>query len=80
VTLFEVFTRDQFAPRVRGHEAIIKEKGRGVFQRIDDVDALFEKHVGTAISALVAGDVWTRLQTVFQQRHVLVHQQGIVDQ
>lgn len=80
VTLFEVFTRDQFISRVPEHEAIVKDKGRGVFQRIDDVDTLFVDHVGTAISALVEDDVWTRLQTVFQQRHVLVHQQGIVDQ
>jgi endogenous inhibitor of DNA gyrase (YacG/DUF329 family) len=80
VTLFEVFTRDQFISRVAGHEAIVKKKGHGVFQRIDDIDALFVEHVGTAISALVEKDVWQRLQTVFQQRHVLVHQQGIVDQ
>jgi sarcosine oxidase delta subunit len=80
VTLFEVFTRDQFTSRVPKHEEIIKKEGRGVFQRIDDVDALFGQHCGTTLSALVAADTWSRLQTVFQQRHVLIHQQGIVDQ
>lgn len=80
VTLFEVFTRDQFSSRVSGHEAIGKEKGRGVFQRLEAVDALFAEHVGTAISSLVPEDIWAQLETVFQQRHVLVHRQGIIDE
>jgi uncharacterized Zn finger protein (UPF0148 family) len=80
VTLFEVFTRDQFTSRVPNQEDIVKKEGRGVFQRIDDADALFGQHCGTTLSALVPADTWSRLQTVFQQRHVLVHRQGIVDQ
>jgi uncharacterized Zn finger protein (UPF0148 family) len=80
VTLFEVFARDQFTARVPGHEEIVKQRGRGVFQRIDDVEALFAEHVGTSISGHVPEDVWSRLQIVFQQRHVLVHTQGIVDE
>ncbi len=79
VTLFEVFARDQFSARVANHEQIVKQRGRGVFQRLDDIDAIFGQHCGTTISSLVASDVWLRLQTVFQQRHVLVHRQGIVD-
>jgi Zn finger protein HypA/HybF involved in hydrogenase expression len=79
VTLFEVFARDQFASRVPGYETIIKPYGRGVFQRLDDVDALYSQHCGFALSSLVPADAWSRLQTVFQQRHVLVHRQGIVD-
>src|SRR5262249_3723854 len=69
-----------FGSRVPNHETIIKKEGRGVFQRIDVADALFGRHCGTTLSALVPTDVWSRLQTVFQQRHVLIHQQGIVDQ
>lgn len=80
VTLFEVFTRDQFTAHVAEHEEIVKEKGRGVFQRLDDIDALFAEHLGTAISSHVGEDVWSRLRIVFQQRHVLVHRQGIVDE
>jgi sarcosine oxidase delta subunit len=79
VTLFEVFARDQFSSRVPNHEDIVKQHGRGVFQRLDDADALFGQHCGTTLSTRVPADVWSRLQTVFQQRHVLVHQQGIVD-
>lgn len=79
VTLFEVFARDQFSSRVPNHKTIIKQHGRGVFQRLDDLDVLFGQHCGTTVSALIPADAWTRLQTVFQQRHVLAHQQGIVD-
>lgn len=80
VTLFEVFTRDQFTAHVAEHEEIVKEKGRGVFQRLDDIDALSAEHLGTAISLHVGEDVCSRLRIAFQQRHVLVHHQGIVDE
>jgi hypothetical protein len=80
VTLFEVFARDQFMARVAGHEEIVKQRGRVVFQRLDDLDGLFLEHVGTSISGQVPEDVWSRLQVVFQERHVLVHGQGIVDE
>ena len=72
--------RDQFGTRVPGHEEILRHRGRHVFQRLDDVEALFTEHVGTPISAQVPQAVWSRLQVVFQQRHVLVHRQGIVDE
>ncbi len=80
VTLFEVFTREQFAARVPGHEAIVKRHGRGVFQRLDDADNLFAEHTGAPISARVPEVAWSRLQIVFQQRHILVHRQGMVDE
>jgi hypothetical protein len=57
----------------------VRQSGRGVFQRLDDVDALFSEHTGVSVSTQVSKDVWSRLQVVFQQRHVLVHKQGIVD-
>ena len=80
VALFEVFAREQYVTRVPGHEEILKHRGRGVFQRLDDVETLFTGHVGAPISAHVPEAAWSRLQVVFQQRHVLVHRQGIVDE
>jgi hypothetical protein len=80
VALFEVFAREQFAARVPGHEAIVRRHGRGVFQRLDDADNLFAKHAGAPISTQVPEVVWSRLQIVFQQRHLLVHRQGVVDE
>jgi hypothetical protein len=35
---------------------------------------------GAPISAQVPEGVWTRLQIVFQQRHILVHRHGLVDE
>jgi sarcosine oxidase delta subunit len=80
VSLFEVFVRDQFEMRVAGHEEIVMHRGRGVFQRLNDVDAMFAEHVGVPISACVPEAVWSQLQAVFQQRHVLVHKKGIIDE
>jgi hypothetical protein len=80
VALFEVFARDQFSARVPEAEAIVREKGRGVFQRLDDADSLFLAHADGALSAHFDAAMWTRLQILFQQRHVLVHLQGIVDE
>jgi hypothetical protein len=76
VALFEVFARDQFTARVSAHEELVRQSGRGVFQRLDDVDTLFSKHAGGSISTRVSEDVWSRLQVVFQQRHVLVQGKG----
>jgi hypothetical protein len=80
VTLFEVFMRGQFVERVPNHDTIIRAAGRGVFQRLDDTNDLFTAHVGFAFSGLVSDADWTALGTVFQQRHVLVHRNGTIDQ
>ena len=80
VTLFEVFMRGQFVDRVAEHEEIIRTVGRGVFQRFDDANDLFATHAGFALSDLVSDAAWIDLGTVFQQRHVLVHRNGTIDQ
>jgi hypothetical protein len=81
VTLVEVYARDQFTTRVPGHESVIRRAGgRGVFQRLAGLDDLFAAHASFRLSSLVTPERWKRLGVVFQQRHVLVHRQGIVDQ
>jgi hypothetical protein len=79
VTLFEVFARNQFEERVEAHVDALRTAGRGVFQRLDNADDLFDKHAGLRLSALVDADTWTRLLVTFQQRHVLVHRHGQID-
>lgn len=79
VTLFEVFARNQFEERVEAHVDALRKAGRGVFQRLDDADDLFGEHAGLRLSALVGADTWTRLLMTFQQRHVLVHRHGQID-
>lgn len=80
VTLFEVFIRNQFEERVPNHSDVLRTAGRGVFQRLEDADDAFSDHAGVRLSAIVDVDIWARLLTTFQQRHVLVHQYGIIDE
>jgi hypothetical protein len=80
VTLCEVFMRGQFAERAPDHESIVRTAGRGVFQRLDDTNDLFAAHAGFALSSLVSDADWIALGAVFQQRHVLVHRNGTIDQ
>jgi len=81
VSLFEVFTRDQFVRRVgmASAEALVKGKGN-IFQRLADADQLFADHAGFSLTSLVPATTWDRLRQVFAQRHVLIHKDGIVDQ
>jgi endogenous inhibitor of DNA gyrase (YacG/DUF329 family) len=80
VTLFEVFARSQFEKRVPTHTDVLRHAGRGVFQRLDDADNLFHEHAGLRISALVDSNTWEHLLVTFQQRHVLVHRHGLIDE
>lgn len=79
VTLFEVYAADAFSAKVPRHEQLVKGKGN-VFQRLDDADALFETHAGSSLHELVEGACFERLRRASEQRHVLVHRHGIVDQ
>jgi endogenous inhibitor of DNA gyrase (YacG/DUF329 family) len=79
VTLFEVFARNQFEERVPTYIDALRKAGRGVFQRLDDVDDLFDQDAGLRLSALVDRNTWARLLVTFQQRHVLVHRHGLID-
>ncbi len=79
VTLFEVFARSQFEERVPTHVDVLRDAGRGVFQRLDDADNLFDERAGLRLFALVDSNTWERLLVTFQQRHVLVHRHGLID-
>jgi hypothetical protein len=80
VTEFEVYAREEFSQRVPNAEAAAKAAGGNVFQRLQDTSDLFAQHAGFALSSLVAADVWSRLLRTFEQRHVLTHNGGRVDQ
>ena len=51
-----------------------------VFQRVDDGSALWQAATGQGYDAHLNADEQRELRRRFQQRHVLVHKQGIVDQ
>jgi uncharacterized Zn finger protein (UPF0148 family) len=80
VTLFETFARAEFEKRVPGHEQILQKETRNVFQRLDGADRLFRDHAGFGLRQLVSLETWALLETAFQQRHVISHRHGIVDQ
>jgi hypothetical protein len=79
VGLFEVFAREQFALRVTNADQLTAGKGN-VFQRLNDVEALFSQHASVDVADLASAERWTRLKVIFAKRHLLTHQQGIVDQ
>jgi len=79
VTLFEVFTRERFRSRVADYEVVLRGRG-AIFQRLDDVDELFAEHTDFRPSARVDPKSWERLSRAFEQRHVLTHHHGRVDQ
>jgi hypothetical protein len=80
VTEFEVYARQELTQRVPNAEAVAKAAGGNVFQRLHDANDLFAQHAGFALSSLVSADVWARLLRTFEQRHVLTHKDGHVDQ
>ena len=78
VSLFEIFAREQFAQRVSGAQEHTKGKGN-VFQRLDDTAELFSEHAGVDLVELAGDERWQRLKRTFARRHVLTHNDGIVD-
>lgn len=79
VSLFEQFAREQFFERVDDGDAHTKNKGN-IFQRLDDTATLFCDHADIDLPSLVGTDRWERLKRAFAQRHVLVHNGGVVDE
>lgn len=79
VTVFETYARNIFFERVSGATEIVRKEG-AVFQRLDDLDALFAQHLGFALSTLLDADEWDSLRIEFAERHVLTHCDGLIDQ
>lgn len=57
-----------------------KAAKRNAFQRLDSGSDLWEAAIGVTYEKLCGDASLKRLQIYFQQRHLLAHQQGIVDQ
>jgi len=53
---------------------------RNAFQRLDGGSDLWEAVIGVTYAKLCGDASLKKLQVYFQQRHLLAHQQGIVDQ
>lgn len=55
------------------------EPRRNAFQNIDAGSTLWETEIGVSYSQLLEASALTKLRVYYQQRHLLAHQQGIVD-
>ncbi len=56
-----------------------KTARRNAFQNLQAGSRLWEEELGTGYADLVSDEAISRLGLFFQQRHLLAHQQGIVD-
>ena len=75
VTAFEAFAKDSF-PRLAPTAAA---PPRNVFQNLVRGSALWTQHGGRPFDAILTTAEHAELERFFQQRHVLAHNNGIVD-
>ncbi|HCL4201866.1 TPA: hypothetical protein N2C53_003980 [Pseudomonas aeruginosa] len=73
VTSFQRLTEQLYEARTG------KEPRRNAFQNIDAGSALWEKELGVSYAQLLEAAAMAQLRVYYQQRHLLAHQQGIVD-
>jgi hypothetical protein len=74
----ETFSKQTFLSRVTGGDTIIAGKGN-VFQRLDDATQLYKDHLAIDIQAALGTVDWDRLLILYGIRHLLTHNNGIVD-
>lgn len=65
---------EQFYERRTGNAA-----KRNAFQRVDTGSELWEAELGASYESILGVDAMNRLVIYYQQRHLLVNQQGVVD-
>jgi len=53
---------------------------RNLFQNLLESSDLWEKAIGVRYEAMLSPNEWDELQRFFQQRHLLAHKDGIVDE
>ena len=78
VGIVETLAEAVFRSRVGAAGMILRGRGN-VFQRLDDFADLFNDHGLTDLRGQLAGH-WPDLQSVWAIRHVLTHNDGIVDE
>lgn len=75
-TALETYLKDNFT---RNAASVQKAPSSTTFQRLDDANLLYRTHLGIDLAATVGADVWTELQRAAAIRHVLIHNNGVVD-
>jgi hypothetical protein len=74
----ETFWKETFLARVASGDTVIAGKGN-VFQRLDDAAQLYKIHLAIDIPAALGPGDWNRLLVLYGIRHLLTHNNGIVD-
>jgi hypothetical protein len=77
VSCLETYLRATFNDRITGANQLTAGRGN-IFQRLDDVGALFRKHLGIDLAALLGPD-WETLRVLYGIRHLQTHTNGVVD-
>jgi hypothetical protein len=77
VSSLEAYLKGTFNDRVAGGDQMTVGRGN-VFQRLDDVAELYRDHMGIDLAATLGAD-WERLRMLYGVRHLLTHNNGIVD-
>jgi uncharacterized Zn finger protein (UPF0148 family) len=77
VSCLETYLRATFNDRVTGADQLTAGRGN-IFQRLDDVGAIFRKHLGIELAAALGSD-WERLRVLYGIRHLQIHTNGVVD-
>src|SRR5450759_5208406 len=77
VSSLEAYLKGTFNDRVTGGDQLMAGRGN-VFQRLDDVAELYREHMGIDLAATLGPD-WDRLRMLYGIRHLLTHNNGIVD-
>ena len=73
----ETYLEARFSGSAAG---LAKPPPSGVFQRLDDVNALYIEHLDLDLAAFAGPQRWDQLQRSAAIRHVLTHRSGIVDE
>jgi hypothetical protein len=77
VSSLETYLKGTFNVRVMSADQLTAGKGN-VFQRLDDVARLYQKHLRIDLQKALGAD-WERLRVLYGIRHLLTHNNGVVD-
>jgi hypothetical protein len=77
VSSLEAYLKGTFNDLVTGGDQLTAGGGN-VFQRLDDVAELYRDHMGIDLAATLVAD-WERLRMLYGVRHLLTHNNGVVD-
>jgi hypothetical protein len=77
VSALETYLKATFYDRVTGAESLTAGRGN-IFQRLDDTNELYQDNLGVNLAGALGAD-WGRLRVLYGIRHLLTHNNGVVD-